>query len=587
MNKIENDNLIELVIDTQNNVEGAFEKLYKGTIKFSYSIASLLLKNEEDIEDALQNSYMYVAKGIKDLKNPESFESWLSVIVKHECQKYIAKRKRVTDIFSAVLKSKDFELPVEESLTFDLFERKEVSEAVQKIVNSLPDDKRACVVLYYFEQNSLPEIAEILRIPEGTVKSRLYNARKTLEKEFKKLQKKDDSLFGISVIPLVAALFAYQTKNIVVPAAIEKVALGAVAVNGAEAFSAASATAAGSTAAGATVTTSVGTGAATVVTTKIAAIAVAATVATGGTVATVNIVKERHSKETTTSTVSETLTEEYATVAMLFIEETTTAPEESSTKNSSATEKTTKRIATSTAKSTTHKIEESATTIKSTNPTTTRRDYSLNNTTKPVETTLHTTESPTTTLPSTTEVTTTEPEEITEERTEEEKTTSLAEVYDVSNGVISGYSGNESDVSVPASVDSEAVTSIGAGAFAGNTDIESVYISSGITRIGQEAFADCSNLESVSLPSSLQSVGLGAFCGCASLTSVNIPSGATTIGDDAFADCTSLKSITIPSSVTSVGDNAFGGCDNLVIKCAEGSAAHDYAVENSINYELI
>lgn len=99
MNKIENDNLIKLVIDTQNNVEGAFEKLYKGTIKFSYSIASLLLKNEEDIEDALQNSYMYVAKGIKDLKNPESFESWLSVIVKHECQKYIAKRKHVTDIF--------------------------------------------------------------------------------------------------------------------------------------------------------------------------------------------------------------------------------------------------------------------------------------------------------------------------------------------------------------------------------------------------------------------------------------------------------------------------------------------------------
>lgn len=586
MNKIENDNLIKLVIDTQNDVNGAFEELYKETIKFSYSIASLLLKNEEDIEDALQNSYVQVAKSIKDLKKFESFESWLSVIVKHECQKYIAKRKRITDIFSAVIKTKEFDSSVEETLPFDLIERKEISEAVQKIVNSLPDDKRACVVLYYFEQNSLPEIAEILGIPEGTVKSRLYNARKTLEKEFKKLQKKDDSLFGISVIPLVAVLLAYQAKNIVVPAAIEKAALGAVAVNGTAAFDAASATVAGSTAAGASVTASVGTSAATAVTTKIAAIAVAATVATGGTVVTVNVVKEHRAKETTTIAISETLTEEYATVAMLFIEETTTAPEEPSTKISSATEKTIKRITTSISKSTTHKTEESATTIKSTNPTTTRRDYSLNNTTKPVETTLHTTESPTTTLPSTTEVTTTEPEEITVERTEEEKTTSLAEVYDVSNGVISGYSGNESDVFVPASVDSEAVTSIGAGVFAENADIESVYISSGITRIGQEAFADCSNLGSVSLPSSLQSIGIGAFCSCTSLTSVNIPSGATTIGDDAFADCTSLKSITIPSSVTSVGDNAFGGCDNLVIKCAEGSAAHDYAVENSINYEL-
>lgn len=311
MNKIENNNLTKLIADAQNGVEGAFEKLYKETIKFSYSIASLLLKNEEDIEDALQNSYMYVAKSIKDLKNPDSFENWLSVIVKHECQKHIAKRKRVTDIFSAVLKSKDFELPVEESLPFDLIERKEIGEAVQKIVSNLPDDKRACVVLYYFEQNSLPKIAEILGIPEGTVKSRLYNARKTLEKEFKKLQKKDDSLFGISVIPLVAALFAYQAKNIVVPAAIEKAALGATAVNGAAAFGTTSATAAGSTAAGASVTASVETSAATAITTKIAAVAVAATVVTGGTVATVNIVKERHSKKTTTTTVSETLTDAF------------------------------------------------------------------------------------------------------------------------------------------------------------------------------------------------------------------------------------------------------------------------------------
>lgn len=462
-----------------------------------------------------------------------------------------------------------------------MIERKEIGEAVQKVVNSLPDDKRACVVLYYFEQNSLPEIADILGIPEGTVKSRLYNARKTLEKEFKKLQKKDDSLFGISVIPLVAAFFAYQTKNIVVPAAIEKAALSAVAVNGAAAFGTASATAAGSTAPGATVTATAG--ATTAVTTKIAAIAVAATVATGGTVATVNIVKEHSSREITTATVSETLTEEYATVAMLFIEETAITPEDSSTKIPSATEKTTKRIATSTTKSTTHKTEESDTTIKMNNPTTTRRDYSLNSTTKPVETTLHTTKPPTTALLSTTEVTTTEPEGT----TKEEKTTSLAEVYDVSNGVISGYSGNESDVYVPATVGSETVTSIGAGAFAGNTDIKSVSVPSGITRIGQEAFADCSNLGNVSLPSSLQSIGIGAFCSCTGLTSVNIPSGVTSIGDDAFADCSSLETVTIPSSVTSIGDNAFGGCDNIVIKCVEGSAAQNYAVENSINYELV
>ena len=179
-------------------------------------------------------------------------------------------------------------------------------------------------------------------------------------------------------------------------------------------------------------------------------------------------------------------------------------------------------------------------------------------------------------------VTTTEPG-----KTPEKMTTSLAEVYDVSSGVLGEYSGKESNVSVPSSVGSETVTAIGTGAFAGNTDIRSVHIPSGVTRIGQEAFVDCSNLTSVSLPSSLRSIGIGAFCSCASLTSVNIPSGVTTVGDDAFADCSSLETVTIPSSVTSIGYNAFGGCDNLTIKCSSGSAAHDYAVENSIDYELI
>lgn len=575
MNKIEDDNFIKLVIDTQNDVEGAFEELYKETISFSYSIVSLLLKNEEDIEDALQNSYIQVSRDIKDLKNPESFKSWLSITVKRECQKHIAKHKQMTDVFSTATKTKEFESPAEEVLPFDLIERKEISEAVRNIVNSLPDDKRACIVLYYFEQNSLSEIAEILGIPEGTVKSRLYHARKILEKKFKKLQSKDESLLGISAIPLIVTFFAYQTKNIVVPAAIESAALGAVAVNSAATIGATSATAAGSTAAGASVTASVRTGAATAVTTKIAAIAVAATVATGGTVATVNVVKEHRANEATTAIVYETITEEYATAAMLFVEETTTAPEEPSAKILPTAQEMVGTAVSGTEKSITNTAEEFTTSVKRNDPTATRRDYS---TTRQAKTTVHTTEHKTTALHTTARVTTTEPG-----KTPEKMTTSLAEVYDVSSGVLGEYSGKESNVSVPSSVGSETVTAIGTGAFAGNTDIRSVHIPSGVTRIGQEAFVDCSNLTSVSL----RSIGIGAFCSCASLTSVNIPSGVTTVGDDAFADCSSLETVTIPSSVTSIGYNAFGGCDNLTIKCSSGSAAHDYVVENSIDYELI
>ncbi len=558
MNKTEKDNLISLVIDTQNDVDGAFEKLYKETIKFSYGIACTLLRSEDDIEDALQNSYMYVAKSIAGLKNPESFESWLATIVRHECQKHIAKRKKIGDIFASAFTSKEVESVLPERIPSDLIEKREVNEAVRRIVDKLPDDKRACVVLYYFERNTLPEIAEILGIPEGTVKSRLYSARKILEKEFKKLQKKDDTLYGISVIPLVAAFFAYHLKTVSVPASIAGGASAVIAAGGTAAATASSVSAA---AGGAAATGTAG-AAGTAVTVKVAAVAVAAAVATGGGIATVNYVENKKQAESTT--VPQTsATEEYTTAAA-FTEETKLLSTEASTSE----EKTEVAHKTTTAEHTTQTVTTavSATaTEKATNTTTSKKETTTKPTTNK-ETTLTTTQKPVTT---------------------EIPTTDAADVYSISGGVLGEYTGDGGNISIPSSVGGNTVAAIGAGAFAGNTDITSVSVPSTVTKIGQEAFSDCTELESVSLSSSLQSIGIGAFYGCTSLTDINIPTGVSTIGDDAFADCVSLKSITIPSSVTSVGDNAFGGCDNLTIRCSEGSAAYDYAVENSVNYELI
>lgn len=570
MNNVQNDNLISLVKDVQNGVDGAFDKLYRETIKFSYNIASFLLKNEEDIEDALQNSYMYVARYIKDLKKPESFENWLAVIVRHECQKHIAAHKRVGDIFSAVIKSEELDFSDEADLPDDLFDSDERRSAVRKIVDSLPDDKRACIVLYYFEQRSLPEIAEILGIPEGTVKSRLYKARKILEKEFTKLRKKDDTFYGLSIIPLIISFFAWQSKNAVIPVSVAEGAAVCVAAAETAVTVGASASAAAGGTTVATGTAAAGTvgGATAAVTTKAVAVAVAATVVTGGSVATVSYVNDHKENGTTSPTV---FVEEHTTAVEKALAEMITLPSETVlTENTSAT--TLKNESTVTAASHTTVPHTESSRVTTTKPVTA--------TTRPVTTT----KPATTTKP----VTTARPVTTTSKATTTAApTTNAADIYSVSNGVLSEYTGSGGNVSVPSSVGSENVTAIGTGAFEGNTGITSLSLPSTVTRIGQSAFADCANLRSVSLPSSLQSIGLGAFCNCTSLASVSIPSGVTTIGDDAFADCSSLSTVTIPSSVTSIGDNALGGCDNLTIKCSEGSAAHDYAVENSINYELI
>ena len=61
--------------------------------------------------------------------------------------------------------------------------RKEMQAAVRNAVDRLPDKMKVTVLLYYMEERSVEQIADILRIPRGTVKSRLHQARKILEKE--------------------------------------------------------------------------------------------------------------------------------------------------------------------------------------------------------------------------------------------------------------------------------------------------------------------------------------------------------------------------------------------------------------------
>ena len=81
----------------------------------------------------------------------------------------------------------------------------------------------------------------------------------------------------------------------------------------------------------------------------------------------------------------------------------------------------------------------------------------------------------------------------------------------------------------------------------------------------------------VTIPSTINSlpvtsIGEGAFCGCSGLTSVAIPNSVTNIGWQAFENCSSLSSMIVPNAATSIGDFAFIGCTNLTGVYFEGNA---------------
>lgn len=111
----------------------------------------------------------------------------------------------------------------------------------------------------------------------------------------------------------------------------------------------------------------------------------------------------------------------------------------------------------------------------------------------------------------------------------------------------------------------DSVASIGSYAFSRCSSLEAVSFSgnSQMTFIAERAFQSCSALTSIDLPDSVTTIGIHAFEHCRSLTTIDLPDSLTAIDMQTFYQCSSLTGITIPDSVTSIGNLAFGVCSAL------------------------
>ena len=136
-------------------------------------------------------------------------------------------------------------------------------------------------------------------------------------------------------------------------------------------------------------------------------------------------------------------------------------------------------------------------------------------------------------------------------------------VTDENSAVISKYTGNESSVEIPESINGYPVTEIGDSAFKGNFSLKNAEIPNGVKIIGDYAFNDCTGLKTITIPESVEKIGKSAFFYCTRLENVNVSDGIKTIGDGAFFGCYSLKSFKITESVNSVGEYAFARCNEL------------------------
>lgn len=440
--------LAQLVAQLQSGDQSAFSEIYKLTSPKAFYVAFEITKNEQDAEDILQESYITALDKIATLDKPESFVGWFHRIVANKSKDSLKKKK--PSLFTCD-ENEAFEVIADEDTDFipeESVDKSELQQIVMSVLDELSEDKRTCVLMYYFEECSVNDIAQALDVPVSTVKNRLFTARKDLQGKFSKR----GITSAYSVAPIGVVLWAMRrasetvAKGFIQGPASPKI-LAALSASGSGAAATAGATgAAAATGTAVTASTAAGTGVATGagLASKVAAmtlvqkvVAGVATVAivSGSGVGVAAIIRNRNKAEEAGAKTTATITEEVTTAfytqpvtenAMLEITEppsvslTDTTATSASAAASKATTKpaaTTKAATTktttkpTTAKSTTKPTTTKPTTTKptTTKPTTTQPTTAKPTTTKPVTTQKPTTTKPTTTKPTTTKPTTTKP----------------------------------------------------------------------------------------------------------------------------------------------------------------------------------
>lgn len=183
----------------------ACEQLVKNTQNEVYFQCLRILKNTEDAQDAAQDILIVMLTHLEDLRKPESFRSWLARITICTCRKMHKRRSReyrqnqeAEKVLMASLKLLDDQRQPE-----TLLDTEENRRMIVELVDGLPEEQRECVLLYYYSELPVKDIARIMGTSENTVKSRLYYARRTIKKGVDKYAGQGFKLYGVSPLPFL------------------------------------------------------------------------------------------------------------------------------------------------------------------------------------------------------------------------------------------------------------------------------------------------------------------------------------------------------------------------------------------------
>lgn len=206
----------ELVLSAKNGNKKAFDKLYELTHNDVWYNCLSLLKDEENAKDIMQETYITAFLKLDTLNDEQKFCGWIISIAVNKCKnKLKGKVEYRIDDEVLITEAETDELMLPEEYITKTEKRKVLLQIME---DTLSFNQYQTVLMFYFDEMSISEIAQGLEISEGTAKSRLNSSRAKMKTAIEDYEKKSgDKLHGVVVVPFFTTIFKEEAKNLAVP----------------------------------------------------------------------------------------------------------------------------------------------------------------------------------------------------------------------------------------------------------------------------------------------------------------------------------------------------------------------------------
>ena len=210
-------NISHLVEKIKKGDNKSFEKLYKLTEREVWFTCISFLKNETTAQDIMQETYITAFLKIQSLEKSSQIRSWLNRIAVNKCKNYL-KGKGEIQLDDEIFENQaivDERISIPEEYISDKAKREIILSIMQEV---LSDVQYQIVIMHYFNEMTVDEIAEVFECSRGTVLSRLNYSRAKMKTAIEDYENKSgDKLHGVVVVPFFTTIFKEEAKSLAVP----------------------------------------------------------------------------------------------------------------------------------------------------------------------------------------------------------------------------------------------------------------------------------------------------------------------------------------------------------------------------------